>query len=51
MIFGFVGSITIEHTARLAMKSSTGSQLWPPSSVRQTPPPTLPTQMRFEFVG
>src|SRR5262245_31039985 len=51
MIFGFEGSIARQQTARFAMKSSTGSQLVPPFSVRHTPPPTLPAHIVLGGVG
>src|SRR3954453_6121223 len=43
--------MTIAVTARLAMKSSTGAHALPPSSVRHTPPPTLPAQMALVVLG
>ena len=51
MVLGIVGLITIVDTARLAKKSLTGNHEVPPLSVRQMPPPTLPTHMVLVFVG
>src|SRR5712692_8483212 len=45
MIVGCVGSMTKHETARFAIRSSTGDQLAPALSVRQTPPPTLAAQI------
>src|ERR1022692_4415369 len=51
MVSGSVGSIAIQQIARLSIKSPTGPKLLPPSSLNQTPPPTLPIQIRSGFLG
>src|SRR5437588_11426948 len=51
MMFGLFGSIAMQLVARLAIRSYTGDQLCPPSSVRHTPPPALPAHMVLGMVG
>src|SRR5215218_7846163 len=51
MTSGLVGSIARHETARFAIRSSTGAQLPPPSSVRQTPPPALPAHILEGLAG
>src|SRR5262245_48104602 len=41
----------MHDTARLAMKSSAGAHVPPPSSVRQIPPPALAAHMRSGCAG
>src|SRR5262245_4548781 len=49
--FGSVGSIAMQPTASVAMKSSSGSHDVPPLVVFQIPPLTEPTQIVFVCVG
>src|SRR5262249_35599922 len=51
MMLGFVGSITMVDTARLAMKSFTGCQMPPPSVECHIPPLALPIHMLFVLLG
>ena len=51
MMLEFVGSITIDETARLAMKSLTGPHETPALAEYQMPPETLPTHILFALVG